>query len=67
MDNREPVENWHEKAIAESERRIGRALTDKERSFITSRGGFVALEMIEDTANSMHGEERENYPKSEKR
>ncbi len=66
MDNCKLVENWHRKIIAESEHRIGRALTDDEKNFITSRGGFIALEMIEDTVRSMRGKELEGYLNSEK-
>ena len=65
MNNRKLVEKWHQGIVAESERRIGRELTADEMKFITSRGGFIALEMIEDTVKSMRGKELEIYLNSE--
>ncbi len=67
MENRELVDNSHRKIVAECERRIGSSLTESERNFITSRIGFISLEMIEDTVMSMRGEELESYLNSETR
>ena len=65
MDSRKPVKNWHNKILVESEQRIGRKLTADEAQFITSRRGFIALEMIEDTVMSLRGKELEDYLNSE--
>ena len=45
--------------------RLGRDLTIAEDAFITSRGGFIALEMIEDTVKSLTGKELAKYLNSE--
>lgn len=65
MDNWEAVRNWHKRILAESEQRIGRKLTAQEVDFVTSRGGFIALEMIEDTVKSLRGKDLEDYLNSE--
>ena len=65
MDNRKLVENWHAEILQECQKRLGRKLTPEEERFITSRGAFIALEMIEDTVKSIHGAELETYLNSE--
>lgn len=60
-DNKKVVKAWQSRIIAEAERRLQRALTDAERKLISSRGGFIALEMIEDTVNDLEGEELVEY------
>lgn len=65
MDNERLVKNWHKAIIAESQKRLNRNLTKNELLFITSRGGFIALEMIEDTVKSLEGERLVNYLNSE--
>ena len=55
MNNKKLVNNWQATIIREAEKRLERDLTDTERRLITSRGGFIALEMIEDTVNSLEG------------
>ena len=65
MDNRKVVKVWHRKIVEECERRLGRELTTVENKFITSRGGFIALEMIEDTVNSLEGGALSDYLNSE--
>lgn len=47
--------------IADAEEKLGRPLSDRERAFITSRGGFVALEMIRDTVRASKKDELEAY------
>ena len=59
------VKSWHAHIITESEKRLGRELSDAENSFITSRGGFIALEMIEDTVKAMEGDDLREYLNSE--
>jgi hypothetical protein len=51
--------------LRESTRKIGRELTAKEKQFVTSRSGFVALEMILDTVRSGSPAEVEAYVNSE--
>ena len=46
--------------------KLGRKLTDPERQFITSRGGYVALEMIQDTVRGASAAEVECYLNSER-
>jgi microsomal dipeptidase-like Zn-dependent dipeptidase len=53
--------NWHKAIIADAEQKLGRKLTDDEARFITSRGGFVALEMIHDTIKAGTKEEIISY------
>lgn len=65
MNNRKLVENWHAEIIDECVKRLDRKLTAEEQKFITSRGAFIALEMIEDTVKSMHGAQLESYLNSE--
>lgn len=65
MDSRKLVEKWHKKIIAEREQRLNRKLTADERKFITARGGFIALELIDDTVKSIRGKELEIYLNSE--
>ena len=65
MDNRKLVKSWHAHIISECEVRLGRELSDAENSFITTRDGFIALEIIEDTVNSMAGDDLQNYLNSE--
>ena len=67
MNNHKLVKNWHRKILDESENRIGRPLTAEEALFITSRGGFIALEVINDTVMSLRGKELEDYLNSENR
>lgn len=65
MDNEKLVRNWHKSIIKECQKRLGRNLTGEERIFIISRGGFMALEMIEDTVKRLAGKELEEYLNSE--
>ena len=49
------VRNWHAAIIKDCEHILGRSLLEPERQFITSRGGFIALEMIHDHVKSLAG------------
>jgi len=60
-DNRKVVKAWQTRIIAEAEKRLKRQLTDAERRLITSRDGFIALEMIEDTVNDLQGDALVEY------
>jgi hypothetical protein len=44
---------WHAAIIRDAERGLGRRVTKEEKAFVTSRGGFVALEMIHDEVKSL--------------
>lgn len=65
MDNEKLIKNWHRTIMEECRRRLGRNLTGEEELFIMSRGGFIALEMIEDTVKTLVGKELEEYLNSE--
>ncbi len=65
MDNRKLVGNFHTQILEECQKRLSRKLTSYEERFVTSRGSFIALEVIEDTVNSMRGAELEAYLSSE--
>jgi hypothetical protein len=65
MDNESVVKNWHKAIIDECQKRLGRELTNEETMFITSRTGFIALEIIEDTIKTLVGPELVNYLNSE--
>ena len=53
------VKNWHSAIIKDCEHILGRALHAPELRFITSRGGFVALEMIHDYVKGLAGKPEE--------
>ena len=59
------VQNWHKSIVKECQKRLNRELTKKEEIFITSRGGFIALEMIEDTVKTLDGTKLEDYLNSD--
>jgi len=61
MNNKKVVKEWQTHIIAKAEKRLQRELTDTERKHISSRGGFIALEMIEDTVNDLEGDELADY------
>ena len=52
MNSEATVKNWQKAIIADAEGKLGRTLEVHEREFITSRGGFIALEMIHDTVKA---------------
>jgi hypothetical protein len=59
------VKRWHRAIIADAEKRLGRSLRNSEKEFITSRSGFIALEMIHDTVKAADKDELESYLSSE--
>jgi len=65
MDNEKTVQSWQASIIDLSEAKLSRKLTEIERKFIESRGGFMALEAIEDTVNSLDCADLESYLNSE--
>ncbi|HVU27704.1 MAG TPA: hypothetical protein VHG71_08215 [Verrucomicrobiae bacterium] len=65
MNSEATVKNWHKAIIADAEKKLQRPLKDYEKKFITSRGGFIALEMIHDTIKAFSANEIESYLSSE--
>jgi microsomal dipeptidase-like Zn-dependent dipeptidase len=59
------VRGFHAEIIAVASQKLGRTLTDQELRFVTSRGGFIALEMILDTVRSVPSSDLERYLNSE--
>ena len=51
--------------MKECRKRLGRDLSRKEDLFVTSCGGFLALEMIEDTIKTIEGAALKEYLNSE--
>ena len=64
-DNELLLQNWQNAILEECKAKLGRDLTDVERTFITSRGGFLALEAIHETVKSAEKERLEAYLNSE--
>lgn len=67
MSNETLVQEWQGVIIGDCRRILNRELAHLELTFITSRGGFMALEMIQDYVRSLTGkpEELERYLRSE--
>ena len=67
MDNEDLVRNWQAAIMRDCRRILGRELTSSEAVFIACRGGFIALEMIEDQVRRLTGkpEELQRYLRSE--
>ncbi len=65
MDNEKTVKSWQDSIINECKKSLGRELTRAEETFITSRGGFMALEAIEDTVKAATINELTKYLNSE--
>jgi microsomal dipeptidase-like Zn-dependent dipeptidase len=64
-DNELPLRNWQNVILEECKAKLGRDLTDVERKFITSRGGFLALEAIHETVKSADKGQLEAFLNSE--
>ena len=65
MNSEKTVKNWQKTIIADAEGKLGRSLKSYEREFITSREGFIALEMIHDTIKASRKDEIEDYLSSD--
>jgi hypothetical protein len=66
MNSESAVRACHAAIIRVAVEKLGRTLTDQELTFITSRYGFIALEMISDTVNGVSTkEELSRYLNSE--
>lgn len=64
-DNELLLQNWQNAILEECKAKLGRDLTNIERRFITSRGGFLALEAIHETVKSAEKDQLEAYLNSE--
>jgi len=65
MSSDNTVAAWQAAIIRAAAAKLGRDLSDRERGFITARGGFLALEAISDTVNSESRESVARYLNSE--
>lgn len=65
MDNEKLVVKWQGKIVEICESILERELDLVEVEFIKKRGGFMALEMIEDSVKNMDKEELIRYLRSE--
>lgn len=65
MNSEATVKNWQKAIIADAETKLERPLRDYEREFITSRSGFIALEMIHDTVRTSEKDDLTRYLGSE--
>jgi hypothetical protein len=67
VSNESTVRNWQTAIIDDCASILKRQLTPAETTFIRSRGGFMALEMIHDHVRGLIGKpgELETYLRSE--
>ena len=65
MNSEAAIKNFHSAIINAASQKLGRKLTIKETKFITSRGSFIALEMILDRVKSESKERVGKYLNSE--
>lgn len=61
MNNQKLVRTWQNKIVEICESKLGRTLRSDELGAITSVGGFLALEMVEDTVRETPPDEIEQY------
>ncbi len=59
------IRNWQSAIIADAEGKLQRSLKSCEKEFITSRAGFIALEMIHDTVRASGATELQSYLSSD--
>jgi hypothetical protein len=65
MKQEDIVINFQNAILQIASERLSRSLTNVERTFVTKRGGLLALEAIHDTVGSLSGEALEQYLNSE--
>lgn len=65
MKSNDAVPGFHDAILCLAREKLGRALTEKETLFVTSRGGLVALAMILDTVRAGSAAEIERYLNSD--
>lgn len=61
------VQGLHRHIIETATKKLGRSLSPQEMHFITSRSGYIALEMISDTVDAADADEILRYLNSEKK
>jgi len=61
MNNEKMVKTWQAKILSICRDKLGRDLTEREMIMIVSRGGFIALESIEDAVKTLDGDELVKY------
>ncbi len=59
------VRAFQREIVARAQQKLGRPLTAKEHAFITTRGGFLALETIFDSVKAVTASELGEYLNSE--
>lgn len=59
------IRSMQKAIIANATEKLGRPLTERETVFITSRTGFIALEMIADTVKASSAEYVAQYLNSD--
>jgi hypothetical protein len=65
MNSAGTIRTFQQAIVALAQSKLGRPLTAKEHTFITARGGFVALEAIHDTVTAATPAELEEYLNTE--
>lgn len=65
MTDQNIVSAWHQRMLSACQAKLQRPLTAGESHFILSRGGFIALEMMEETINSLPADQLADYLRSE--
>jgi hypothetical protein len=65
MNSAGTIRTFQQAIVALAQSKLGRPLTAKEHTFITARGGFVALEAISDTVTAATPTELEEYLNTE--
>ena len=63
--NEGTARRWQAEIVKLATERLGRPLSEPELAFITSRLGFIALEVIQDTVKAASASELEEYLNSE--
>ena len=59
------VLNFHAAIVATAVERLGRALSEKEHTFVTRHEGLIALESIHDSVSTLSGSDLERYLNAE--
>ena len=55
------IKNWHKRLLSQAEDNLGRALSQSEQVFITSRQSGLALELVESSIEALRGQDLEAY------
>jgi hypothetical protein len=65
LNSASAVQAFRQTIVAMAQQKLGRPLTRKEQAFITTRGGFLALEAIRDTVTAASASELTEYLNSD--